>query len=965
VLWPDSWQKERKKNATSCVKKKDTLYTMEKEYRATIFLPQTPFPMKAGLPQKEPQLLAFWETFQLSHKQRQARVGAPKFVLHDGPPYANGHLHMGHAVNKILKDVTNRSQFMLGKDVVFVPGWDCHGLPIEWKVEEAYREKSKKKDAVDPVEFRQACRTFAQTWLDIQRREFQRLGLMGEWDNPYSTMDFKAEASIVAQFLALVEKGYVYRGVKPVLWSVVEGTALAEAEVEYQEVTSPSLYVRFPFKRVPKPLEAVLGKLQGFAIFAVIWTTTPWTLPGNRAIAYHPALTYVLIQVKAVAQGARLDVGDLLLLAEDLLQSFKEAVGLEDFLVLHTCTGASLEGVVCHHPLASAGYGVEVPLLPGAHVTADTGTGLVHTAPGHGLEDFEVGRTFGLEIPETVLADGLFVDSLPIVGGAHVYKANPLVIEALKTAGTLVSEKPLRHSYPHSWRSKTPLIYRTTSQWFVAMDGEGKLREKALQAIEAVAWYPPQAKNRIKAMVEGRPDWCLSRQRAWGVPLTLFVHKQTQTLLQDPRVHQRILDIVRQEGTEAWFASPSHRFLDPFHDPQAYEKVTDILDVWFDSGVTHAFVLRDHPELQWPASLYLEGSDQHRGWFQSSLLTACALHGQAPYQAVVTHGFVVNDQGHKMSKSAGNATSPQQLTDELGADLLRLWVVSVDSQEDMRIGPDILKHLQDLYRRLRNTLRYLLGAVDGFSEEEAVPYEAMPELEQWVCHRLKSLEAQMRQTYESYRFQSVFQEIHQFCAVDLSAFYLDLRKDSLYCDAASTPKRRAARTVMLKVLECLCQWLAPLLVFTTEEAWQALKGPETSVHLEAFPALPEGWLQPALGDRYQTLRHLRQVVTGALELARASKHIGSSLQASATVYLHPTYAPALKDLDFAAFCLTSALALVWTEAIPAEAYHLSEVEGVGVTIEMASGEKCLRCWKVLPEVAQHSGALCGRCQDAV
>ncbi len=935
---------------------------MEKDYRATIFLPQTPFPMKAGLPQKEPQLLAFWEVFQLSQKQHNARVGAPKFVLHDGPPYANGHLHMGHAVNKILKDVTNRSQFMLGKDVVFVPGWDCHGLPIEWKVEEAYREKGKKKEAVDPLEFRQACRAFAQTWLEIQRREFQRLGLMGDWENPYSTMDFKAEASIVAQFLALVEKGYVYRGVKPVLWSVVEGTALAEAEVEYQDVTSPSLYVRFLFKKLPEAMEAALGTLQGSA---VIWTTTPWTLPGNRAIAYHPNLNYVLLHVQAVTQEARVDVGEVLLLAEDLVPSFKEAVGLQEATVLSTCTGASLEGAVCHHPLADAGYGVEVPLLPGDHVTADTGTGLVHTAPGHGLEDFEVGKRFGLEIPETVMADGVFVDALPVVGGAHVYKANPLVIEALKAAGTLVSEKPLRHSYPHSWRSKTPLIYRTTSQWFVSMDGEGKLREKALKAIEAVAWHPPQAKNRIKAMVEGRPDWCLSRQRAWGVPLTLFVHKQTQTLLQDSRVHQRILEIIRQEGTEAWFSSSPQRFLEPFHNPQDYEKVTDILDVWFDSGVTHAFVLRDRPELQWPASLYLEGSDQHRGWFQSSLLTACALHDQAPYQSVVTHGFVVNDQGHKMSKSAGNATSPQQLTDELGADLLRLWVVSVDSQEDMRIGPDILKHLQDLYRRLRNTLRYLLGAVDGFSAEEAIPFEEMPELEQWVCHRLKSLDTELRKAYEGYRFQSVFQEIHHFCAVDLSAFYLDLRKDSLYCDAASTLRRRAARTVMLKVLECLCQWLAPLLPFTTEEAWQAFKGPESSVHLETFSALPDAWLQPALGETYQTLRYLRQVVTGALELARAGKKIGSSLQASVTVCLRPNYQPVLQHLDFAEFCLTSEANLVWTETIPADAYQLCDVEGMGVSVEMASGEKCLRCWKVLPEVAQNTGKLCKRCDKAV
>lgn len=932
---------------------------MERNYRDTIFLPQTSFPMKAGLSQKEPKLLAFWDRMQLYRRQRQIRESAPKFILHDGPPYANGHLHMGHAVNKILKDITNRSQFMLGKDVVFVPGWDCHGLPIEWKVEEAYREKKIAKEDVDPAEFRQACRTFAEKWLDIQRDEFQRMGLIGDWENPYSTMDPKSEVSIVAQFLKMVEKGLVYRGVKPVMWSVVEETALAEAEVEYKDVTSPSLYVKFPFQKLPKAL-AAFGDL-----CAVIWTTTPWTLPGNRAIAYHPDLDYVVLQVETVTDVSHMNVGDTVVLAKNLMEAFQQAAGIEASKVLHTCTGKDLEGGICAHPLAESGYTFDIPLLPGDHVTAEQGTGLVHTAPGHGLEDFHLGQQFDLEIPETVQPNGVFPENLPVVGGSHVYKANPLVIEALQRAGTLVAKQDLVHSYPHSWRSKTPLIYRTTAQWFVAMDDETNLRKTALDAIEDVSWHPARAKNRIKAMVEGRPDWCLSRQRAWGVPLTLFVHKETKEPLQDKKVHARILEILGQEGIEAWFSSDSARFLAPDYDSVFYEKVTDILDVWFDSGVTQAFVLKERPDLEWPASLYLEGSDQHRGWFQSSLLAACALDGRAPYKAVATHGFVMTEKGDKMSKSAGNATSPQGLIQELGADLLRLLVASVDSEGDMRIGPDMLKHLQDLYRRLRNTLRYVLGALDGFSKEESVAFEDMPPLEQWVCHQLKTLDTQVRGFYETYQFQSVFQAVHQFCAVDLSAFYLDLRKDSLYCDPHNALKRRAARTVMHHIWDALCRWLAPILAFTTEEAWQARAGEEASIHLEGFPDLPDTWLQPKLAETYETLRQLRQVVTGALELARAEKTIGSSLQAQATLYLPSSYRGVLEGVDFAEFCITSTLTLAWDQAPSDKAYQVPDLEGVGVTVEPALGEKCQRCWKILPEVANNADALCGRCQGVV
>lgn len=927
------------------------------DYRDTIFLPQTSFPMKGSLPQKEPQVLLFWKAFSLCAKQRAARAGREKFILHDGPPYANGHLHMGHAVNKILKDVVNRSQFMAGKDVVFVPGWDCHGLPIEWKIEEEYRAKGLKKNDIPPLTFRQACRDFAHKWLTIQKEEFQRFGLMGDWDHPYTTMDFESEAEIVNQLLALFMQGYVVRGVRPVLWSVVEETALAEAEVEYQDVTSPSITVRFPVETT-----ASLPLLQCASL--VIWTTTPWTLPGNRAIAYGEDLDYVILRVVAVEEGSAARAGEILVVAQERQEIFCQEMGITEKEILALEKGKAFKGVICTHPLKESGYSFPVPLLPGDHVTAETGTGFVHTAPGHGLEDFAVGQQFGLEIPQTVGPDGYFYAHVPLFAGQHIYKVNPAVIAALVEAKALLQEKKIVHSYPHSWRSKTPLIYRTTSQWFVAMDGEGKLRAKALKAIQTVAWFPPAAQTRLTRMIENRPDWCISRQRAWGVPITLFVHKETGQPLRDGDVNDRILQAIQKQGAEVWFSSPASHFLGEAYNAQDYEPVFDILDVWFDAGVTHCFVLKKRQDLQWPASLYLEGSDQHRGWFQSSLLTSCGLTGEAPYQAVLTHGFVVDEHGRKMSKSVGNVTSPQQIIDKMGADILRLWVVGTDSQEDMRIGADVLSHTQDVYRRLRNTLRYLLGALAEFSPEEEPPLSAFPELEQWVCHRLKELDRHLQPLFHTYQFQQILQELHTFCAVDLSAFYLDIRKDTLYCDGGGSPVRGATRAVMFHLFTSLTRWLAPFLCFTAEEAWQAFFGPDVSVHLEEFPNLPEAWLNPALGQKYETLRHVRRVITGALEQARAQKVIGSSLQAHPHVYVDASvYGAVVKDLALDELSITSDLTVIFG-TVPEEIYALPDIPGVGVKIAIATGDKCARCWKILPEVVQPQ-QLCRRCEEVV
>jgi len=947
---------------------------MSVDYKNTVFLPKTDFPMKAGLPELEPRLLQRWTEIGLFDRIRDAAQGKKKFTLHDGPPYANGNLHIGHALNKILKDVINRSQSMLGRDVHYVPGWDCHGLPIEWKIEEKYREAGQDKDQVPVVQFREECRQFAAKWIDIQREEFKRLGVNGDWAHPYTTMTPKAEATIARELGKFLLDGSLYKGAKPVMWSVVEKTALAEAEVEYHDHTSITIWVKFPVVKASHPA------LEGAAV--VIWTTTPWTMPGNRAVAFGPEFDYVVVEVVEAHDGSLAKPGDKLVMVKDQAEQVaKDAKAA--FKVLATIKGAELAGTICHHPLkfhteAKGGYDFDVPVLAGDFVTTDTGTGFVHIAPGHGEDDWHLGKANNIAVPDTVQPDGTYFPHVAIFAGQSVLAqgkngkyyspvAKP-VITAMTEAGNLLAHGKVEHSYPHSWRSKAPLIFRNTPQWFISMETTG-LREKALKAIADTRFVPDVGRNRIGSMVEGRPDWCVSRQRAWGVPITVFVDKKTGQPLRDAAVMARIVAAFEVDGADAWYTRDPAEFLGEGRDPSDYDQVFDILDVWFDSGCTHAFVLEggEWPGFQWPADLYLEGSDQHRGWFQSSLLEGCGTRGRAPYDAVLTHGFVLDEDGRKMSKSLGNVVSPQDVVSTSGADILRLWVASTDYTDDLRVGPQVLKTQVDVYRRLRNTLRYLLGALDGFTDAEKLPLAEMPELERWVLHRVAEMDAGLRDACQTYEFHSFFGELHNFCGIDLSAFYLDIRKDALYCDAPDSIRRRAARTVMDILLDCLCKWLAPFTVFTAEEAWLARHPSENgSVHLEGFPEIPAQWRDDALAAKWEKVRRVRRVVTGALEVERVAKRIGSSLQASPVLYVADADAlKSLAGLDLAEICITSGLMVV-EGAAPEAAFSIPEIEGVGVVPRLAEGEKCQRCWKVLNEVGKHAhGGVCGRCSDAV
>ena len=951
---------------------------MTTDYKSSVFLPKTDFPMRGGLPKKEPELLKRWADMKLWDRLRAESKGRPKFVLHDGPPYANGNLHIGHALNKILKDLVSRTQQMLGKDSHYVPGWDCHGLPIEWKIEEQYRAKKMDKDQVPVSEFRKECRVFADHWIGVQREEFKRLGVDGDWNNYYSTMKYSSEATIAGELGKFLMNGGLYKGSKAVLWSVVEKTALAEAEIEYHDHVSDTIHVAFPV------LKSAGGRLDGSSV--VIWTTTPWTIPGNRALAYGLEIAYALVEVEAVAEGSKARVGDKYVLAKELVAATAEAAKFTA-KVLADVAAADLEGLVAAHPFRGQGYDFDVRLLAGDFVTADAGTGFVHIAPGHGADDYELGVANGVEVPDTVAEDGTYYPHVPMFAGKRVYTAegkkgdaNRTVIAALDATGKLLATGRITHSYPHSWRSKAPVIFRNAPQWFIAMDKPipeigGTLREKALAAIDATRFVPPAGYNRLRSMIETRPDWCVSRQRAWGVPIAVFVDKKTGEPLRDAEVMGRVVEAFRSEGADAWFDSPPERFLGNKYDAQDFEQVTDILDVWFDSGCTHAFTLEGNPDLKWPADLYLEGSDQHRGWFHSSLLESCGTRGRAPYDGVLTHGFTLDEQGRKMSKSLGNITAPQTVCDQYGADILRLWVVGTDYTEDQRIGPEILKHQAEAYRRLRNTLRYLLGSLDGFGATEKVDHAAMPELERWVLHRLAELDVVLRKAVDDYDFHTIATELHNFCSVDLSAFYFDIRKDAIYCDAAGSLRRRAARTVMAEVFSFLTAWLAPITCFTAEEAWLVRPagmpdGEAESVHLRVYPAIPTGWLDAGLGEKWKTVRALRRVVTGALELERAEKRIGSSLQAAPHVHAGSVFIEALKGLDLTEICITSGADLVEVPdggVLPAGAFTLPDVAGVAVIPVPATGEKCARCWQVLEEVGKSAAhpLLCHRCEDAV
>jgi len=950
-----------------------------KDYRATLFLPSTEFPMKAGLPEAEPKWLARWAEMDLYGKMRARAKGRPLFILHDGPPYANGEIHSGTGLNKILKDFVVRSQGMLGRDAPYIPGWDCHGLPIEWKIEEKYRAAGKSKDDVPIAELRRECRAFAEHWIGVQREQFKRLGCIGLWDKPYTTMDFRAEAVIVQELHKFVANKLLYRGFRPVMWSPVEKTALAEAEVEYHEKTSPTIYVKFPVL----PDHTGHSLLLGASV--VIWTTTPWTIPGNRAIAYSPELRYAVIEVLEVEEKSLAQIGELLVVGRDLVEQVKKHAGIKEIKFrVEDLVGADLRRTLCAHPFRGQGYDFDVPLLPGEHVTADTGTGFVHTAPGHGEEDFDLGKKFGLEVPRTVDEEGKFYDTVPLFAGKRILTpegkdgdANGAVIKELIAAGKLLAKGSLRHQYPHSWRSKAPVIFRATPQWFVGIDkpmpqfNGDTLRARAMQAIRDTKWYPKSGENRMGSMVETRPDWVLSRQRAWGVPIAIFVNKKSGEVLYDEKVNARIFEAFRKEGADAWFNSPASRFLGNDHNADDYEQVKDILDVWFDSGSTHVFTVENPIEPEWPradhADLYLEGSDQHRGWFQSSLLESCGTRGRAPYDAVLTHGFVLDEQGHKMSKSLGNTLLPQVIADKNGADILRLWAASSDFTEDLRIGQDIIKANVDAYRRLRNTIRFMLANLSGFEESERIDYAQMPELERFMLAKLAELDALVREGYNEYDFNRVFTTLFGFCTNELSAFYFDIRKDSLYCDPASAPRRRAARTVIDEIFRRAVTWLAPILCFTMEEAWLLRFPKEESVHLHTFFETPAEWANEALIKKWDRIRDLRRVVTGALEIVRAAKTIGASLEAAPVLYVtDKSDADLFATVDLAEIAITSD-AQIKTGAAPADAFTLPDVVGAAAAFHPAEGAKCARCWRILPEVGANSAHpdLCNRCAEAI
>ena len=984
------------------------------DYKQTLNLPKTDFPMRAGLPKREPEWLKKWADMDLYEALRR-KEGRKPYLLHDGPPYANGHLHIGHALNKILKDMVVRSHQMLGFDARYVPGWDCHGLPIEWKIEEQYRSKGKNKDDVPINELRAECRKFAQGWVDVQREEFKRLGVQGKWDDPYLTMNFDSEAVIAEEFMKFVMNGSLYRGSKPVMWSPVEKTALAEAEIEYHDHQSHTIWVPFKVLGVTEEraekTKRLADKLYGVSEHSeepynkscagmlgearvVIWTTTPWTIPSNKAVAYNDSIAYGLYRVDETEEESWTKAGDLYVFADTLAEDALNKARVIKFTKVRDVMKSDLKGLILSHPFsgmdgADGYWDYEVPMLEGDHVTDDAGTGFVHTAPSHGADDYElfVREGWTLRMTHNVNEDSAFEDFVPFFAGLEVFnrkgkegKANQAVISKLVEANALIARGRVKHSYPHSWRSKAPIIFRNTPQWFVAIDKElndgmdehGKtIRQRALTEIDNVKWTPKSGRNRLYSMIENRPDWVLSRQRAWGVPLSCFIRDAGEgqvEILRDEAVNARIAEAFRAEGADAWFEDgAAARFLGE-HAGEGWELVTDILDVWFDSGSTHAFVIRDRPDgsPDGVADVYLEGTDQHRGWFHSSLLQSVGTKGKAPYREVVTAGFTLDAKGMKMSKSIGNTIAPDQVIRQYGADILRLWVAQVDYTNDQRIGDEILKGVADSYRRLRNTMRFMLGNLTGFEESELVEAADMPDLERFILHRLAELDTVVREGYAAHDFQGVFQKLFQFCTSDLSSLYFDIRKDVLYCDGDSSLSRRAARTVLDLIFHRLTTWLAPMLAFTMEDVWlQRFPGDDSSVHMQDFPATPD-WRDDELAARWELIRKVRRAVTGAIEVERTAKVIGASLEAAPTVHIRDTaMLEAAKSVDFADVCIVSDLRLS-SDPIPDRAFRMPEVESVGVEFEKAEGEKCQRCWKILQDVGKHSHeGVCRRCDEAL
>jgi len=905
--------------------------------KENLHLPQTAFSMKANLPQKEPEILKNWEKNKIFEKIRKNSKGKDKFVLHDGPPYANGHIHMGTALNKILKDMVVKFHQMNGKDSVYVPGWDCHGLPIEWKIEERYKKNKKSKDEIPIKDFRKECREFAKEWINIHISEFKRLGVTGDFQNYYSTMSFTAEAQIVRELGKFLLDGSLYQGFKPVFWSTVEKTALADAEVEYQDHTSNTIFVGFKVKESPKDF------LKDSNI--IIWTTTPWTIPANKALAFNSNIEYALVEITNLENFKEKKI----VVALNLLESIVKSCAIEKFKVLKKFNGSEFIGTICSHPFETLGYNFEVPMLDARFVNLEQGTGIVHCAPSHGPDDFNLCLKHNIQSKYTIDNAGYYTDEIPYFTKTHVFKADPIVIEKLKEVKKLLKNDKLQHSYPHSWRSKAPLIYRATPQWFISME-KNSLRNKAIKAINETNFYPPKGKERLLSMVEGRPDWCVSRQRSWGVPLPIFINKKTKEPLRDQKVIDRIAEIYEKEGSDCWFTDDAKKFLGDNYNASEYEKLTDIVEVWFDSGSTHSFVLEKREDLKWPADMYLEGSDQHRGWFHSSLLESCGTRGRAPFENILSHGFVVDGKGLKMSKSAGNVTSPDDILKKYGADILRAWVASSDYAEDIKIDNTVLAHHAESYRKIRNTFRFILGNIkDKFEQQDLkkVNIKNFPEIEKYILGKLYDLDNSIKSNLKNYNFHKTYKEILNFCTLDLSSFYFDIRKDVLYCNDLDSQKRKDCIVVLNIILECLLKWFAPIFVFTTEEIFNLLNKTESSIHETLFPIIPQDWKNNELKKKWENLYQIKQVVNIAIEEKRTNKEIGSSLEADILIHASEREFNLLEDLDLEEYFITS------------KATKIKNTDNkLKVTVKKAIGSKCPRCWKILENK-------CLRCEEVL
>ena len=904
--------------------------------KENLHLPKTAFSMKADLPKKEPEILKKWEEKNIFEKIRESSKGKEKFILHDGPPYANGHIHMGTALNKILKDMVTRFHQMNGKDSVYVPGWDCHGLPIEWKIEEQYKKNKKNKDEVPIKDFRKECRDFAKQWIDVHIKEFKRLGVVGDFDNYYSTMSFEAEAQIVRELGKFLLDGSLYQGFKPVFWSTVEKTALADAEVEYQDHTSNTIYVAFKVKNSPKEF------LKDSNI--IIWTTTPWTIPANKALAFNSSIEYVLVQIGNLENFTDKKI----VVANNLLDSIIKSCEIKEYKVLETFKGSDFEGTICTHPFKNLGYDFDVPMLDARFVTLEQGTGIVHCAPSHGPDDFNLCLKHNIPSKYTVDNSGYYTDEIPYFSKTHVFKADPIVIDKLKGEKKLLKNDKLQHSYPHSWRSKAPLIYRATPQWFISME-KNSLRNNAIKSIADTTFYPAKGKERLLSMIEGRPDWCVSRQRSWGVPLPIFINKKTKEPLRDQKVINRIAEIYEKEGSDCWFTDDPKRFLGDEYDVNDYEKLTDIVEVWFDSGCTHSFVLEKRKDLKWPADMYLEGSDQHRGWFHSSLLESCGTRGRAPFDSILSHGFVVDGKGMKMSKSAGNVISPDEILKNYGADILRAWVASSDYAEDLRIDKTILAQHAESYRKIRNTFRFILGNIqDNFEKQDfdSLDINSFGELEKYILNKLYFLDKSVKSNLKNYNFHKLYRELLNFCTLDLSSFYFDIRKDVLYCDDLNSKKRKECVIVLNIILDCLLKWFAPILVFTTDEIFDLLTKDKGSIHLTNFPNIPSNWLNENLDKKWKDLFAIKQKVNIAIEEKRAQKEIGSSLEADVSLYLKDNDIKLLEGLDLEEYFITSKVNL-----------QKSPDQDMKIEVKRSSGSKCTLCWKILEKKCERKN--CG------